>query len=216
MKITQVQLKRIIKEEITLKQNVQFDNFTRSAINEAQLKQVVTEELQLMILEDLRDDGVISEEQLDEIFRALKSMATKTADRARGAMAGAKEYAKGVGAAGVGKAATAMGLKGTAAGAASDVAGFKAGASSAYKQGKIKSRLTRFAKNLQAQEEDMTKDLAAMGIEDNVELKAAMKFLRSARTRAVKMLKQLETGQLAAGGEKAKELPAASPAAAPA
>ena len=79
MKITQMQLKRIIKEEITLKQNVQLDNFTRSTISEAQLKQVVTEELQLMILEDLRDEGVISEEQLDEIFRALKGLGRRTA-----------------------------------------------------------------------------------------------------------------------------------------
>jgi len=212
MKITQMQLKRIIKEEITLKQNVQFDNFTRSTISEAQLKQVVTEELQLMILEDLRDDGVISEEQLDEIFRALKGLGRRTADRARGALAGAKEYAKGVGAAGVGKAATAMGLKGTAAGAASDVAGFKAGASSAYKQGKIKSRLTRFSKRLAAEVEDMAKDAKLMGIDDNVEFKQAMKSLKSARTRAANMLKQLAAGQLT--GKETKELPAATPAAA--
>ena len=112
---------------------------------------------------------------------------------------------------GLGKLAGAIGLSSTELGAAADASKLKGDAATAYHLGKVKSRLTRFAKNLQAQEEDMTKDIADMGIDDNAELKAAMKFLRSARTRAANVLKKLT--DVPADPEKAvKALPAGQPA----
>ena len=168
-------------------------------------------ETQLQILTELRDEGVITEEQLQEIFRALKSMATKTADRARGAMAGAKAGIKGLAASGLGKVAGTIGLDATELAAAGEASSLKGDAATAYHLGKVKSRLTRFAKSLQAQEEDMTKDIADMGIDDNPELKAAMKHLRMARTRAATVLKAL-TAVPADPEKAAKQLPAGTPA----
>jgi len=201
MKISKKQLAVIIQEEIAL---------IREEENMI-LEQRLLLESQIEVLTELKEEGVITEEQLQEIIRALKSIASKTADRARGAMAGAKAYAKGLGASGLGKLAGSIGLDATELGAAADASKLKGDAATAYHLGKVKSRLTRFAKNLKAMEEDMAKDIAAMGIDDNPELKGAMKALRMAATRSANVLKKLT--DVPADPEKAaKALPAAQPA----
>ena len=70
MKISKKQLAVIIQEEIAL---------IREEENMI-LEQRLLLESQIEVLTELKEEGVITEEQLQEIIRALKSIASKTAD----------------------------------------------------------------------------------------------------------------------------------------
>ena len=86
MKISKKQLAVIIQEEIAL-------------IREEEniiLEQRLLLESQIEVLTELREEGVITEEQLQEIIRALKGLSKRTKARVKGALGAAGSAFKGI------------------------------------------------------------------------------------------------------------------------
>ena len=178
-------------------------------------------ETQLQILTELRDEGVITEEQLQEIFRALGKAASAMKGRVKGAVGAAGAVGRGLRA----KAAGALAGKGTAggAGSAEDAAGAFGSAKEIYSMTKKLSVLQDHRKKLVHAMEDIQDVFKKIGMEApeaaNSVKQRFGQMVRSVTT-GIKQLDQgleelttaVEAAKSPAQAKAPKELPAGTPA----
>jgi hypothetical protein len=150
MKISKKDLTVIIKEEIAL---VRQENILRE-------HQLLIES-QIEVLTELKEEGVITEEQLQEIIRALKGLGRRTKARIKGALGAAGTAFQGLR---QDLAGIVSGQEAVAAAAQEVGKSFKDAAKAQYELGKTISRLTDHKKEIKAVYEDFMKDMKLMAI----------------------------------------------------
>ena len=210
MKISKKQLAVIIQEEIAL-------------IREEEniiLEQRLLLESQIEVLTELREEGVITEEQLQEIIRALKGLSKRTKARVKGALGAAGTAFKGIRQDLAGKISGAGAVKAAAAKVGQS---FKDAAKAQYELGKTISRLTDHKKEIKAVYEDFMKDMKLMAIampplrnkkdDPLAQIQFGLKVANTHINNAVELLNAtLDATKQVPGAEDQKALPAGQPA----
>jgi len=206
MKISKKDLTVIIKEEIAL---VRQENILRE-------HQLLIES-QIEVLTELKEEGVITEEQLQEIIRALKGLGRRTKARIKGALGAAGTAFQGLR---QDLAGIVSGQEAVAAAAQEVGKSFKDAAKAQYELGKTISRLTDHKKEIKAVYEDFMKDMKLMAIampavrnkkdDPLAQIQFGLKVANTHIGNAVELMKATKEAAKQVAGKDQKALPVAA------